>query len=132
LREVVTERIGIAAALKPASQPLFWRSMSATPPDKPTAPQPPPQPAPEPAFFDNPAIDNLIAVTLELGAELWVQRERMRVIEKLLADKGVVTAELIEQYQPSAEELARSRVDRDAFVSRVYGAFARQTVKATP
>ena len=37
-----------------------------------------PQPAPEPAFFDNPAIDNLIAVTLELGAELWVQRERMR------------------------------------------------------
>jgi hypothetical protein len=132
LREVVTERIGIAAALKPAAQPLFWRSMSATPPDKPTAPQPPPQPAPEPAFFDNPAIDNLIAVTLELGAELWVQRERMRVIEKLLADKGVVTAELIEQYQPSAEELARSRVDRDAFVSRVYGAFARQTVKATP
>ena len=110
--------------------------MSATPSDTPAAPQPPPQPppqpAPEPAFFDNPAIDNLIAVTLELGAELWVQRERMRVIEKLLADKGVVTAELIEQYQPSTEELARSRADRDAFVSRVYAAFARQTVKATP
>jgi hypothetical protein len=56
----------------------------------------------------------------------------MRVIEQLLADKGVVTSELIEQYQPSAEQLARSRADRDAFVSRVYAAFARQTVKATP
>ena len=106
--------------------------MSASTPPPPTAPQPPPQAAPEPAFFDNPAIDNLIAVTLELGAELWVQRERMRVIEKLLADKGVVTTELIEQYQPSADELARSRAERDAFVSRVYAAFARQTVKATP
>lgn len=92
----------------------------------------PPAPAPEPAFFDNPAIDNLIAVTLELGAELWVQRERMRVIETLLAEKGVVTPELIEQHQPSDEEAARARADRDAFVNRIYGAFARQTVKATP
>ena len=54
-----------------------------------SAPPSPPAPAPEPAFFDNPAIDNLIAVTLELGAELWVQRERMRVIERLLADPQV-------------------------------------------
>jgi hypothetical protein len=50
----------------------------------------PPTPAPEPAFFDNPAIDNLIAVTLELGAELWVQRERMRVVETLLAQKDYI------------------------------------------
>lgn len=92
----------------------------------------PPTPAPEPAFFDNPAIDNLIAVTLELGAELWVQRERMRVVETLLAQKGVVTPELIEQYLPSDEEAARARAERDAFVSRVYGVFARPTVKATP
>lgn len=90
------------------------------------------QPAPEPAFFDNPAIDNLIAVTMELGAELWVQRERMRIIEKILAEKGVVTAELIEQYTPSAEESVAVRAERDAFVQRLFGAFARETVKATP
>lgn len=90
------------------------------------------QPAPEPAFFDNPAIDNLIAVTMELGAELWVQRERMRIIEKILAEKGVVTAELIEQYTPSAEESAAVRAERDDFVQRLFGAFARETVKATP
>jgi len=95
-------------------------------------PIPAPAPAPEPAFFDDPAIDHLIAVTLELGAELWVQRERMRVVEKLLAEKGVVTPEAIEQYQPTAEEVARAKAERDAFVNRVYGAFARQTVKATP
>ena len=90
------------------------------------------QPAPEPAFFDNPAIDNLIAVTMELGAEWWVQRERMRIIERILAEKGVVTAELIEQYTPSVEETAAVRAERDAFVQRLFGAFARETVKATP
>jgi hypothetical protein len=91
-----------------------------------------PRAAPEPAFFDQPAIDNLIAVTLELGAELWVQRERTRVIEKLLAERGVVTAEMIEQYQASDAELAQTRSERDAFVNRLFGAFARETVKATP
>ena len=91
-----------------------------------------PTPAPEPAFFDNPAIDNLIAVTLELGAELWVLRERNRVLEQLLCDKGIVSEKLIEAYEPEAEEAARVRADRDAFVNRIFGAFARATVKATP
>jgi hypothetical protein len=91
-----------------------------------------PSPAPEPAFFDNPAIDNLIAVVLELGSELWVQRERMRVLEKLLAERGIVSADLIEQYQPSDAEAAQTKLERDQFVNRLYGAFARTTVRATP
>ena len=97
-----------------------------------TAAPTPPQPPPEPAFFDNAAIDNLIAVTLELGAELWVVRDRLRVMEKLLAERGVLTPEMLEQYQPAEAELAAAREERDAFVQRVYGVFARPTVKATP
>lgn len=114
--------------MKAGPQPLFSAAMT----DPAREPQAPPAPAPEPAFFDNPAIDNLIAVTLELGAELWLQRERMRILEKLLADKGLVAADLIEQYQPDDAELARNRAERDAFVNRIFGAYARQTVKATP
>ena len=91
-----------------------------------------PIPAPEPAFFDNPAIDNLIAVTLELGAELWVQRERTRALEQLLAECGVVSAAQLEAFAPSAEQAALAKAERDAFVNRIYGAFARATVKATP
>ena len=94
--------------------------------------RPLPVPAPQPAFFDNPAIDNLMAVTMELGAELWVQKERMRVIEKLLAERGAVTAEAIEQYSMSPEEAARVQAERDAFVRRLYAAFTRDTVPATP
>lgn len=91
-----------------------------------------PTPAPQPAFFENPAIDNLMAVTLELGAELWVQKERMRVIERLLAERGVVSAEAIEQYTRSPEEVARVQGERDAFVQRLYASLTRATVPATP
>jgi hypothetical protein len=91
-----------------------------------------PDPAPQPAFFDNPAIDNLMAVTMELGAELWVQKERMRAIERLLAERGVVTAEDLERYSMSPEETARVQAERDAFVRRLYAAFTRDTVPATP
>jgi hypothetical protein len=91
-----------------------------------------PRPAPEPAFFDNPVIDHLVTVTLELGAELWVQRERLRIIEQLLTTHGVVTTGMIERHVPSEEEQARVRAERDAFVQRLYGAFARETVPATP
>lgn len=91
-----------------------------------------PIPSPQPAFFDNAAIDNLIAVTLELGAELWVQKERMRVIERLLTERGVVTAEAIEQYTGAPEELARVQSERDAFVNRLYAALSRDTVPAAP
>lgn len=91
-----------------------------------------PVPAPEPAFFDNPAIDNLIAVTLELGAELWLQKERTRVIEHLLAQRGVVTRELIDAHVDSDEEAARITLERAQFVNRVFGLFARQTVRGTP
>lgn len=99
---------------------------------EPSSPAAAPVPAPEPAFFDNPAIDHLIAVTLELGAELCLQRERMRTIETLLADRGVVTTEMIESHVPSPEVAARARAERHEFVQRVYGAFARETVPATP
>jgi hypothetical protein len=97
-----------------------------------TPPPAGPKPAPQPAFFDNPAIDNLIAVTLALGAELWSQRDRMRALEKLLAARGIVSDELLEQYQPTDAELAASKAAREEFVNRIYGAFARPTVPGTP
>ena len=56
----------------------------------------------------------------------------MRIIERLLAEKGVVTPELIEQYAPGPEERERTRAERDAFVQRVFGIFGREMVRATP
>ncbi len=78
-----------------------------------------------PQYFDNIAIDNLMSVVLEIGAAIWVQRERLQVIERLLAQKGVVTTEMIETYQPSVAERADGKAERDAFINRLYGALAR-------
>ena len=92
----------------------------------------PPEPAPEPAFFENAAIDNLIAVVLELGSELWVQRQRQRIVERLLAESGVVSRAAIEQYTLSEAEIAADADERQAFIDRLYGVFAQSRVSATP
>jgi hypothetical protein len=91
-----------------------------------------PRPAPEPAFFENPAVDNLIAVTLELGGELWLQKERTRMLEALLVERGLLTREQLDAWQPDEAEAARARDEREAYVQRVFGAFTRTTVRATP
>ncbi|MDX2224614.1 MAG: hypothetical protein SFV21_17815 [Rhodospirillaceae bacterium] len=78
-----------------------------------------------PVYFDNPMIDALASVTMELGAALWVQTERLRVIERLLTQNGAVTTEMIEKYVPSDAERAEAKKARDAFINRVYGAFSR-------
>ncbi len=58
---------------------------------------------------------------LELDAATWVNRDRLRVIETLLSEKGVVTTEMIEQYVPGDEEREAVKAERDAFVKRLYG-----------
>jgi len=78
-----------------------------------------------PVYFDNPMIDALVSVTMELGAAQWVQTERLRIMEKLLTDKGVVTTEMIEKYVPSEAERQAAKKNRDAYINRIYSAFSR-------
>lgn len=81
---------------------------------------------PDPRFYyDNVAIDNLTTVCLELGAAHWVNQERVRMMEKIMTEQGKVTTDMIEQYVPSAEEVAERKVARDVFIGRIYGAFGR-------
>lgn len=75
----------------------------------------------EPHFFRDPTIDRLIDTVIALGAELWVQKDRMRVVEALLAEKGTVTAAEIEAHRDSKEEAQRLAAERDAFVRQLYG-----------
>lgn len=79
----------------------------------------------EPHFLPHPVMDQLVDVVLALGAELWVERDRRRIAEKLLAEKGLLNPADIEAYRPSPEENAERSKDRDAFVRRLYGALNR-------
>ena len=49
-----------------------------------------------------------MTVVIALGAEIWSDRQRLRIVEKLMASKGKVTPEMVEQYMPTEEEKAAS------------------------
>lgn len=77
---------------------------------------------PERPQLESRQLDDLMRVNAELLGELWILRDRVTVLEHLLAEKGVVDRQAIDDYQPTgalAEELRR---ERDALVRRVMGA----------
>jgi hypothetical protein len=77
----------------------------------------------KPSQFDDPAIDTLLSIVLSLGSEVYVLRDRMRIIEKLLEAKGTISRADIEGYQPAPEEEEDIRKEADAFISRLFRVF---------
>jgi hypothetical protein len=74
-----------------------------------------------PHYYQEPVIDHLLEIVLQLGAEIWVNRDRQFVMEALLASEGKVTAEMIDAFEPSEEFSERLNEERKAFTERVYG-----------
>lgn len=75
----------------------------------------------KPNYFPNPAMDNLFTIVLELGAALWVVKDRVRVMEELMTEHGHVTTEMIELYRPTPEKQKEVLEERNAFIDRIYG-----------
>lgn len=77
---------------------------------------------PDRPYLESRQADDLLRINSELLAELWILRDRVTVLEHMLAEKGVVDRKAIDAFQPSgalAEELQR---ERSALVQRVMGA----------
>jgi hypothetical protein len=77
----------------------------------------------KPYQFEDPAMDTLLGVVLSLGNEVWVMRDRLRVIEKMLEAKGTISRADIEAYKPTPEEEEEIRKDNDAFMARLFRIF---------
>jgi hypothetical protein len=73
--------------------------------------------------FEDPAMDTLLGIVISLGNEVWVMRDRMRVIEELLESKGAISRADIEAYKPTPEEEEEIRKDNDAFMARLFRVF---------
>ncbi|MSO96597.1 MAG: hypothetical protein EXR11_00045 [Rhodospirillaceae bacterium] len=73
-----------------------------------------------PHYFKDPIIDHLIEIVLQLGAEIWITRDRQMVTEYLLATEGKVTPEMIEAFKPSPELREKMREERRIFTQRLY------------
>ncbi len=74
-----------------------------------------------PHYYESPVIDHLVEIVLQLGAELWVSRDRQLVTEHLLATKGKVTPEMIDNFEPDDTFREGLQTQRKAFTERVYG-----------
>ncbi len=73
------------------------------------------------AFLGDPTMDKMMSCMIAIGTELWATQYRLKVMESVMATKGI-TNELIEQYMPSAAQVADWERDRDRFVDLTFGA----------
>ncbi|MGB1875770.1 MAG: hypothetical protein ACPHGY_02425 [Rhodospirillaceae bacterium] len=74
-----------------------------------------------PHYFNDQMIDHLLEICLQLAGEIWVNRDRQTVMEHLLATKGKVTPEMIEEFKPDAEMKQDLRDARKVFSQRIFG-----------
>jgi hypothetical protein len=73
-----------------------------------------------PVYFEQEAIDHLIGIVLELGAELWTLRDRMAYMEELLRESGTDVLAKLDTGRPSDALRDTLSTERKEFISRVY------------
>ena len=72
-----------------------------------------------PAFFSDPDIDRLLAVTVRLMTEHSVLTERVKTLESLLIESGVLNQEALDAFEPSEAQEADWGQDRFQLIKDV-------------
>lgn len=67
-----------------------------------------------PQYFENPAIDKVLSITMALAGEVAVMRDRLDTVERLSANGQPFGPEEVDRYQPDA----KVREHRDAWRER--------------
>ena len=75
--------------------------------------------AKRPAFFKDGATDQMMTMLLEMMSELWVVKERVYTLEKVLSNHGLNVSEEIETCELSTEEGTGLEEERQRFVSTI-------------
>jgi hypothetical protein len=78
-------------------------------------------------FLGPDQVDDLARAVITLAREVWVLRDRQRVLEAVLGEKGIDVAQAVEHYQPSAELQAKLDAERKAFVQGLMHALVPET-----
>ena len=76
--------------------------------------------APRPTFFDDPAVDRVVAMLTALSVEVGVLREHIDAMEAIAVEKGVLTAGQIDERKLSPEEMKERAARYDGFIKRVF------------
>jgi len=77
--------------------------------------------APRPEFSpEEPLAERLARLFMNLATEVAVVRERLDTVERLLAERGTVTAADMDAYQPDETVESERRAWREAYIRRVF------------
>lgn len=72
-----------------------------------------------PHFFDDPNIDRLLTMVMELASEVSVLRDRLDTHERLANEKGVYSENDIEDFKPTDDVVAARSEWRGKFLDRL-------------
>jgi hypothetical protein len=84
-----------------------------------TAPLPRKAKGERPYFFDDPAVDKLVAMIMGLAGEVGVLHDRLDTVERLLETRGLVKRREIEAYVPNAAAAAERAAWRETLLGEV-------------
>jgi len=63
-----------------------------------------------------PPVMNALA---SLAGELWVTKDRLRVVEAVLAERGLDISAAVDNYQPDVELTAEMDAERQRFIAEI-------------
>jgi len=72
-----------------------------------------------PYFFEDPAVDKLLAMLMALAGEVSVLRDRLDTVERLAQEHDLFKQTDIESYRPSDEVLVARAARREEFLSEI-------------
>ncbi|MCB1625317.1 MAG: hypothetical protein KDI32_12070 [Pseudomonadales bacterium] len=73
-----------------------------------------------PVYLPDPVTDATVRMLVELAAQVWIDRERLLVLETLLAEHGVVTRAAVESFKPSVQQAQEFKAQRNQFIEEVF------------
>ncbi len=72
-----------------------------------------------PYFFDDPAVERMLNITMALAGELAVTHERLDTIERILEQKGIMQRDEIESYVPDVKSQEERQQWHATFIARI-------------
>ena len=72
-----------------------------------------------PYFYDDPAVERVLNISLAIATEVAVVRERMDTIERLLEAKGILQQAEIEAFVPTDEQAEERQLWHARYAARI-------------
>ncbi|HBB32199.1 MAG TPA: hypothetical protein DDZ80_28200 [Cyanobacteria bacterium UBA8803] len=72
-----------------------------------------------PYFFDDPAVERVLNITMAVAMEHAVTRERLDTIERLLAAKGILSQAEIDAYEPDRTAAEQRQQWQAQYIARI-------------